>query len=59
MPALFASIVTQRITSGTIPMPEMSSVGGISIVRPSAVVNWLFSESLPEMKGARYAIAPS
>ena len=52
-------MVTQRAMSCTIPTPVISSVGGISIVRPSSVVNWLFSESLPEMKGVRYAFAPS
>ncbi len=51
--------MTHLVMSSTIAMPEMRRVGGISIVRPSSVVNWLFSESLPETNGVRYAFAPS
>jgi hypothetical protein len=32
--------------SGTMPMPVMRRVGGISMVRPSTVVNWLLREGL-------------
>ena len=31
--------VTHRRMSSTIPIPEISSVGGMRIVRPSSVVN--------------------
>ena len=58
-PARFASIDTARESFSTGAKPEMSRVGGIWIVRPSSVTNWLLSESLPEMNGARYAFAAS
>ena len=53
LPAAFASIVRAFFTSGTMPSAVMSSVGGIVINRPSSVVNWLLSESLPETNGVR------
>ena len=58
-PARFASIDTAPVSFSTGAKPEMSSVGGIWMVRPSSVTNWLLSESLPEMNGARYAFAAS
>ena len=58
-PADFASIVTHDPTLSTMPNPEISSVGGMQIVSPFWVVNWLFSESLPEIKGVPYALAAS
>ena len=53
LPALLASLVAQRSASGTTPTPVMRRVGGISMVSPAAVVNWLLSESFPETKGVR------
>ena len=53
------AIVTACSPSGTMPIPEINRVGGMQIVQPSSVVNWLFKESFPEMNGVRYAFAPS
>ena len=54
-----ASIVTQWLMSLTIPKPLISNVAGMRMVSPDSVVNWLFSESLPEMNGVRYAMPAS
>ena len=58
-PARLPSIDTALVSFTTGANPEINSVGGIWIVRPSWVTNWLLSESLPEMNGARNAFAPS
>ena len=39
LPGALASEVMQVLTSGTMPMPVMSRVGGISMVSPASVVN--------------------
>jgi hypothetical protein len=52
-PRRLASMVMARSRSGPMPMPVISSVGGMRMVRPSSVVNWLLSESLPLTKGVR------
>lgn len=49
----FASMVTHVLMSWTMAMPVMRSVGGISIVRPSSVRNWLLRLSFPLTNGVR------
>ena len=58
-PGSTSSGVTQRPASGTWATAVMTSVGGTACRRPSAPVYSLFSESLPETNGARWATAAS
>ena len=59
LPDCLASMVRHLAASLTMARALMSMVGGMVMRRPSSVVNWLLSESLPLTKGASKAIAPS
>ena len=52
LPAPLRSIVTAWRTSDIKPSAEMSSVGGMGVLRPDGSTYSLLSESLPETKGA-------